>query len=74
MADIQPTEADPPEIEDIGSNPDPRDTLADLVERRLSRRAALRGLGGAAAPLGDRHRPARRRRHRRLRRSLGRVA
>jgi len=49
MPDSRPTESDPPEIEDIGSNPDPRQTLAELVERRLSRRAALRGLGGAAA-------------------------
>ncbi|MFC7555425.1 hypothetical protein ACFQU7_29135 [Pseudoroseomonas wenyumeiae] len=38
-----------PEIEDIGSNPAPRDTIGELVQRRLSRRAALRGLVGAAA-------------------------
>ncbi|MBR0650000.1 PhoX family phosphatase [Roseomonas terrae] len=37
------------EIEDIGSNPDPRETIGELVDRRLTRRAALRGLGGAAA-------------------------
>jgi secreted PhoX family phosphatase len=38
-----------PEIEDIGSNPHPQDTIGELVQRRLSRRAALRGLVGAAA-------------------------
>jgi secreted PhoX family phosphatase len=48
MAAIEPDE-ELPELEDIGSNPDPRETLAELVERRLSRRAALLGLGGAAA-------------------------
>ena len=37
------------EIEDIGSNPAPRETIGQLAERRLSRRAALRGLLGAAA-------------------------
>ncbi|WP_237182210.1 PhoX family protein [Roseomonas marmotae] len=38
-----------PEIEDIGSNPAPRETIGELVERRLSRRAAMRGFFGAAA-------------------------
>jgi secreted PhoX family phosphatase len=38
----------PIEIEDIGSNPAPRDSIGELVERRLSRRAALLGLGAAA--------------------------
>ena len=33
----------PIEIEDIGSNPDPRETIGELIERRLTRRA-----GGAA--------------------------
>jgi len=37
------------EIEDIGSNPNPRDTIEEVAQRRLSRRAALRGLAGAAA-------------------------
>ena len=39
----------PIEIEDIGSNPAPRETIGELMERRLSRRAAMLGLGGAAA-------------------------
>lgn len=39
----------PLEIEDIGSNPRPDGTIGELIERRLSRRAALRGLLGAAA-------------------------
>ncbi|MDJ0387218.1 PhoX family phosphatase [Roseomonas sp. E05] len=39
----------PLELEDIGSNPQPRNTIGELIERRLSRRAALRGLMGAAA-------------------------
>ena len=37
------------EIEDIGSNPNPRATIAEVVASRLSRRAALRGLAGAGA-------------------------
>jgi hypothetical protein len=37
------------EIEDIGSNPAPRETIGEIIERRLSRRAALTGLAGAAA-------------------------
>ncbi|MFB9969112.1 alkaline phosphatase PhoX [Pseudoroseomonas cervicalis] len=40
------------ELEDIGSNPAPRETIGELVERRLSRRAALRGLLGAGAAAG----------------------
>ncbi len=28
------------EIEDIGSNPSPRDTIQDIAERRLPRRGA----------------------------------
>jgi len=39
----------PIEIEDIGSNPNPRETIGDVMQRRLSRRAAMLGLGGAAA-------------------------
>ncbi|WP_431284638.1 PhoX family protein [Humitalea sp. 24SJ18S-53] len=39
------------ELEDIGSNPAPRDTIQQIAERRLSRRAALMGLG--AATLAD---------------------
>ena len=42
-------ETPPLELEDIGSNPQPQNTLSELVVRRLSRRAALRGIGGAAA-------------------------
>jgi secreted PhoX family phosphatase len=42
------TDHHPVEIEDIGSNPAPRRTIGELVERRLSRRAALLGLGAAA--------------------------
>ena len=40
---------DGPEIEDIGSNPSPGTSLGELIEARLSRRAALRGLVGAGA-------------------------
>jgi secreted PhoX family phosphatase len=40
------------EVEDIGSNPAPRDPIGELVQRRLSRRAAALGLG--AAVLADR--------------------
>ncbi|HWX49931.1 MAG TPA: PhoX family phosphatase [Roseomonas sp.] len=39
----------PLELEDIGSNPRPERPIGELIERRLSRRAALRGLLGAAA-------------------------
>jgi len=35
--------------EDIGSNPSSEPTIGELVERRLGRRAALRGLVGAGA-------------------------
>jgi secreted PhoX family phosphatase len=38
----------PIDIEDVGSNPCPRDSIRELVERRLSRRAVLLGLGAAA--------------------------
>ncbi len=44
-----PDDAPRIEIEDIGSNPAPRETIGEVMERRLSRRAALFGLGGAAA-------------------------
>ncbi len=37
------------ESEDIGSNPAPRAGIEEVVRGRLSRRAALRGLAGAAA-------------------------
>ncbi|WP_426956800.1 PhoX family protein [Muricoccus radiodurans] len=37
------------EIEDIGSNPSPRDPIRAVIRRRMTRRAALRGLTGAAA-------------------------
>ncbi|KAA2215040.1 PhoX family protein [Teichococcus oryzae] len=51
MPDTNPPRhpAPPVEIEDIGSNPSPRDTIGELVQRRLSRRAALGGLFGVAA-------------------------
>jgi len=49
MSDTPHLDPEPLEIEDIGSNPDPQDTIGDLIARRLTRRAALRGLGGAAA-------------------------
>ena len=49
MPDAPDPDPDPVEIEDIGSNPDPRETIGELIERRLTRRAALLGLGGAAA-------------------------
>ncbi len=42
-------ETPPLESEDVGSNPRPENALSELVVRRLSRRAALRGLTGAAA-------------------------
>lgn len=44
-----PDDHKPIEIEDIGSNPAPREPIGALIERRLSRRAALRGLLGASA-------------------------
>jgi uncharacterized protein len=46
-----PVRIDEPEIEDIGSNVSSALTMYDLIQARLSRRAALRGLvgGGAAA-------------------------
>src|SRR5687767_37774 len=34
--------------DDIAANPDPREPVGALIERRLSRRAALLGLAGAA--------------------------
>ncbi len=37
------------EIEDIGSNPAPRETLAEIAERRLSRRGVLAAAAAAAA-------------------------
>jgi secreted PhoX family phosphatase len=49
MPDTHLPDAEPVEIEDIGSNPAPRETIGELMERRLSRRATLLGLGGAAA-------------------------
>jgi hypothetical protein len=49
MPDTHQPDHEPVEIEDIGSNPDPRDTLGEVMGRRLSRRAAMLGLGGAAA-------------------------
>ncbi|WBV41375.1 PhoX family phosphatase [Pseudoroseomonas cervicalis] len=54
MTDRTPDTAAPRariELEDIGSNPAPRETIGELVERRLSRRAALRGMLGAGAAL-----------------------
>jgi uncharacterized protein len=40
---------EPVEIEDIGSNPDPRRPIGAVIAERLSRRDALRGLLGAGA-------------------------
>ncbi|WP_270938823.1 hypothetical protein, partial [Falsiroseomonas oryzae] len=40
---------DPPELEDIGSNPAPGRPIGKMIAARLSRRAALRGLVGAGA-------------------------
>ena len=34
---------DPPEIEDVGSNPSPGRLLGDIIAADLSRRAALAG-------------------------------
>ncbi len=49
MPDTHVQDHKPVEIEDIGSNPAPRETIGEVMERRLSRRAALMGIGGAAA-------------------------
>jgi secreted PhoX family phosphatase len=49
MPDTLPPDHEPIEIEDIGSNPAPNETIGEVAERRLTRRAALLGLGGAAA-------------------------
>jgi hypothetical protein len=48
MPDTHQPDQEPVEIEDIGSNPDPRETLGEVMGRRLSRRAAMLGLGAAA--------------------------
>ncbi len=48
---IDDTAGMPPGDEDTVSNPAPRATIAEIVDRRLSRRAALRGLMGAGATL-----------------------
>ena len=42
-------ENDAVDSEDIGSNPSTEPTIGDLIERRLGRRGALRGLVGAGA-------------------------
>ncbi|WP_245704861.1 PhoX family protein [Belnapia rosea] len=42
-------EAEPVDIEDIGSNPNPHGTLAEIAERRLSRRGVLMGAVASAA-------------------------
>ena len=54
MSDAPDTD-DVPEIEDIGSNPSPNRPLHEVIDARLSRRAALRGIvgAGAAALLAD---------------------
>ncbi|MDP3417747.1 PhoX family phosphatase [Falsiroseomonas sp.] len=49
MPNKSDTDLDPPEIEDIGSNPAPGRGLGDMIAARLTRRAALRGLAGAGA-------------------------
>ncbi|WP_209318339.1 PhoX family protein [Falsiroseomonas selenitidurans] len=50
MPDSQvPAQDEMIEIEDIGSNPNPENSIGEVVERRLTRRAAMLGLGGAAA-------------------------
>src|SRR4029450_13288717 len=41
--------------EDIGSNPSTEPTMGELIERRISRRAALRGLVGAGAAAAFTH-------------------
>ena len=45
--------AAPAGFEELGSNPAPRATIAEIVDRRLSRRAAMRGLvdEGSLLPL-----------------------
>jgi hypothetical protein len=48
MADNH-NEDDTPEIKDIGSNPAPSRSMDDLINTRLSRRAALQGIVGAGA-------------------------
>jgi secreted PhoX family phosphatase len=48
MPDTTRPDAEPLEIEDIGSNPRIRDTIGEVMSRRLSRRGALLGLGAAA--------------------------
>jgi hypothetical protein len=48
MPDTLPPDHEPVEIENIGSNPEPRAPIGEVVERRLSRRAALLGIGAAA--------------------------
>jgi secreted PhoX family phosphatase len=55
MPDTQMPELPELEIEDIGSNPAPQDAIGEVVARRLSRRAAMRGILGAAgaATLAD---------------------
>jgi len=40
---------DETEIEDIGSNPDPREPIGEIIARRYPRRALLAALGAAAA-------------------------
>ena len=44
--------AEPGEIEDSGSNPEPRHPIGTLIEAMLSRRTALLGLVGATAAAG----------------------
>ena len=41
--------------DDIPSNPSTETPLADLIQQRLSRRATLKGLAGAAATGADVH-------------------
>ena len=45
-------DGDPVEVEDTGSNPDPRRPIGEVIARRHGRRAALRGLFGAGAAVG----------------------
>lgn len=49
---VESASGEPVEIEDIGSNPDPRLPIAAVIAERLGRRAALRGLLGAGAAAG----------------------
>ncbi|UFN50319.1 PhoX family phosphatase [Roseomonas sp. OT10] len=51
MPDTRIPASRPPEIEDIGSNPAPSDTIGEIIGRRLNRRAALGGLFGTAAAM-----------------------